>query len=353
MPVKQEVTEVEELYFRNTARKVKIIFVLLALVVGVALVVTPLGAASLGIGDTLQAIISRLPFFNTECSPNISTIIWDLRLPRVIMASISGMGFALSGAAIQGVSRNPLASPFTLGISSAACFGATLAMMFGASMMGWGKYMVMGSAFLFGLGALFLIYGISQRRGITSETVILCGVCLMYLFLALSSTLSVATGGVGSALLLTGNLTESSWGSVFTTLILLLISAPFLLRYSWDLNAMAFGDEVARSSGVNLKQARVVCMMLATLIVSGIVCFTGVIAFVCLLSPYIARMVMGNDHRFIFLSSGLIGALLLLGTDTLARTVIPPIEIPAGLLTTIIGVPFLLYLALGRRSYEA
>jgi iron complex transport system permease protein len=226
-------------------------------------------------------------------------------------------------------------------------------MMFGATMMGWGKYVVIGSAFLFGLGTLFLIYGVSRRRGITSETVILCGVCLMYLFLALSSTLSVASGGVGAPLLLTGNLTESSWGSVVATLALLFILVPLPLKYSWDLNALSLGDEVALSVGVNLKRVRVVCMVLSTLIVSGIVCFTGVIGFVCLIAPYLARMMMGNDHRFIFPCSALIGALLLVATDTLARTVVPPIEIPAGLLITIIGVPFLLYLVLGRRGYEA
>jgi iron complex transport system permease protein len=220
-------------------------------------------------------------------------------------------------------------------------------------MVGGGKYVVIGSAFLFGLGALLLIYGISRRRGTTPETVILCGICLMYLFLALSSTVTMVGGGAALSFLLTGNLVQSSWDSAVTALCFLLIPLPLLMKYSWDLNAMALGDETATSAGVAVNRVRMICMVLATLIVSGIVCFTGVIGFVCLLSPYIARMMMGNDHRLIFTCSALIGALLLLGTDTLGRTIGGGFEIPVGLLTTLIGVPFILYLALGRRSYEA
>ena len=148
-----------------------------------------------------------------------------------------------------------------------------------------------------------------------------------------------------------GSLIQSSWGSVILAFCFLLVSIPLLMKYSWDLNAMALGDETAISTGVNVRRVRIVSLALATLIVSAIVCFTGVIGFVCLISPFIARMMMGNDHRFIFPCSAIIGALFLLGADTLARTIIQPIEIPVGLLTTLIGVPFLVYLVL-RSSKE-
>ena len=331
--------EIEERYAKYTARKFVILFALLASLIILAIAVTPLGAASLSVGDVFHSLFSR-------GSSRADIIIWQLRLPRILMAIVCGMGLALSGAVVQGVLHNPLASPFTLGVSSAAFFGGMIGGAFGV-----GMGLNVGFAFFFGMLALFLIYGISKRRGMTSETVILCGICLMYLFLALTSLLSGLGGSIGGILLLTGDLVSSSWDSVFITFIFLAITFPLLMKYTWDLNAMALGDDTATSAGVNVNRTRLIVMVLATLIVSSIVCFTGVIGFVCLISPFIARMVMGNDHRFIFPSSALIGALLLLGTDTLARTAIQPIEIPVGMIMTIIGVPFILYLAVKRSGY--
>jgi len=331
--------EMEGRYARYTARKFGFIFILLASLIALAILTIPLGAASMSVGDVITSIFSG-------GSGHADMIIWELSIPRILMAIICGMGLALSGAVVQGVLHNPLASPFTLGVSSAAFFGGMIGGAFGV-----GMGLNVGFAFFFGMLALFLMYGISKRRGMTSETVILCGICLMYLFLVMTSLMSGLGGSIGGILLLTGNLVSSSWDSLSITSIFLAITFPLLMKYAWDLNAMALGDDTATSAGVNVKRTRLIVMVLATLIVSAIVCFTGVIGFVCLISPFIARMVMGNDHRFIFPSSALIGALLLLGTDTLARTAIQPIEIPVGMITTIIGVPFILYLAIKRSGY--
>ncbi|BDC36550.1 MAG: iron ABC transporter permease [Candidatus Methanoliparum thermophilum] len=330
--------EIEEKYARYTARKFSVIFILLASLIALAILVTPLGTASLSVGDVFNSIFSR-------GSGHADMIIWGLRLPRILMAIICGMGLALSGAVVQGVLHNPLASPFTLGVSSAAFFGGMIATAFGV-----GMGLNVGFAFLFGMLALFLIYRISKQRGMTSETMILCGICLMYLFLVMASLIS-GFGAMGGIPLLTGNLVSSSWDSVSITSIFLAVTFPLLMKYAWDLNAMVLGDDTATSAGVNVNRTRLIVLALAILIVSAIVCFTGVIGFVCLISPFIARSVMGNDHRFIFPCSALIGALLLLGTDTLARTAIQPIEIPVGMIMTIIGIPFILYLAVKRSGF--
>jgi len=352
--MKQEVAKADGLYTRHIARKTMVIFSLLALLVVVAIAVTPLGAASLGLEDTVRAILSKFPFLDVESDFRTSVIIWELRLPRIIMAIICGVGFALSGTVMQGVLRNPLASPFTLGVSSAACFGGTLALILGASLETGSKYLAVGVAFLFGLSTLLLIYAVSRHRGTTPETVILCGVCLMYLFLTMTTLVGMMGGAAMSAsYIITGLLVGSSWENVGVIFIFLLVSIPLLLKYCLDLNALALGDEVAQSSGVNLKRLRVVSMVLSTLVVSSVVCFTGLIGFVCLVSPYLARMLMGNDYRLIFPCAAIIGALFLLGTDTLGRTIGGAFEIPVGLLTTLIGIPFLLYLALRRGQYEA
>jgi len=333
--------DVEKRYERYTARKFGILFFLLASLIVLAIISIPLGAAALSISDVIYSI------FFKGLNLHADIIVWQLRLPRILMAIVCGMGLALSGAVMQGVLHNPLASPFTLGVSSASAFGGMLAMLFGV-----GMGLNIGVAFLFGMLVLLLMYWISRRRGMTPETMILCGVCLMYLFLMLASLLSGLGGLTSGVLFLTGNLVSSNWESVIITVLFLAITFPLLIWYARDLNAMVLGDDAAMSVGINVRKTRIICMVLATLMVSAIVCFTGVIGFICLISPFIARMVMGNDHRFIFPCSALIGSLLLLGTDTIARTVIQPIEIPVGMIMTIIGVPFILYLALKRGAYE-
>ncbi|BDC36630.1 FecCD family ABC transporter permease [Candidatus Methanoliparum sp. LAM-1] len=329
----------EERYAKYTARRFGILSLLLASLIVLAILVIPLGAASISLEDVIDSIFSR-------GSSYTDTIVWQLRLPRILMAIVSGMGLALSGAVVQGVLHNPLASPFTLGVSSAAFFGAMVGGIFGA---GIGINIVF--AFFFGMVALLLIYLIAKRREMSSETVILCGICLMYLFLILASVAGIIGGSIGISQILSGYLISSSWISVFTTSILLIITFPLLIWYARDLNAMVLGDDTAASVGINVKRTRMISMILATLIVSVIVCFTGVIGFVCLISPFIARTTMGNDHRFIFSCSALIGALLLLGTDTVARTAIQPIEIPVGMIMTIVGIPFILYLAVKRSGF--
>jgi iron complex transport system permease protein len=347
--VKQEVSKA---YTRYTTRRVIVILALLGLLLVAGIAVTPLGVASLGVGDVIQVILERLPFFDAEPSSQASIILWELRFPRIVMAIVCGMGLALSGVMVQGVFRNPLASPFTLGITSAAMFGGVLALVLGISLVGWGRYGVIGIAFLFGLGALFLIQLILRRRKIIPETMLLWGVALMYLFLALASVLTSFAGTVGASFILTGSLIQSSWDSVLIVLSFLLISLIFPLKHSWDLNAMALSEEAASSVGVNTSRVRTISLVLSTLVVASIVCFTGVIGFVCLVSPYLARLMVGSDHRFIFPCSAILGALFLLGTDTLARTLIQPIEIPVGMLTVIFGVPLFLYLVLSRRGWS-
>ena len=341
-------SEIEETYSKRNRQSMLLLIGIMGLLGMATLVATPLGSASLGIADVVEVFLSKIPFLDTEADKYDTAIVWENRLPRIIMAIVAGFGFALSGTAMQGVLRNPLASPFTLGISSAACFGGALAMLLGADMVDNGKFIVMASAFLFGIGALLLIYGISRRRGASPETVILCGIALMYMFMAMTSAISM--GGMLSFLLM-GSLLDSDWEDVLVVFIPIMVILPLLMRRSWDMNALALGDDVAQGVGVDLKRVRLTAIVYATVIVSIIVSFTGLIGFVCLVSPYIARRLMGNDHRFIFPCAGFLGALMLLSTDTLARTMVESVEIPVALLTTIIGVPFLIYLALSRKEW--
>lgn len=341
----KESSEIQDFYARRTLKHLLIVVGLFLLVIIAASLAIPLGSASVSLEGVVQVILSKIPFLDTEADVFDIAIIWDIRLPRILLAVVGGFGFAISGAAMQGVLRNPLASPFTLGISSAACFGGALAMLFGAEMAGSGKFAVIASAFVFGLGALLLIYALSRRRGASPETVILCGIALMYMFMAMTSALSM--GGM-LGFLLWGSLVQSSWDGVLVVSVLILIVLPPLLIQSWDMNALALGDDVAQGVGVNLRRVRIITVICATLVVSAIVSFTGLIGFVCLVAPFLARRIVGNDYRFIFPCAGLFGSLILLGSDTLARNMVESVDIPVAFMTIIVGVPFLIYIALFR-----
>ncbi len=306
------------------------------------------GAASITCKDVLWAILAKIaPFTGVEPGRLADAVVWSLRLPRVLTAVVAGAGFAVSGAAMQGILRNPLVSPFTIGISSGAGFGAALAIVLGIGLGGAGRYMVIGNAFFFALLAACLVYGMARFRGVSPETLILAGVALMYLFSAATSMLQyVATEHTlqGVVFWLFGSLGAATWKDLAVMTFVFTVCLPLLLKMAWDLNALAAGDEMAQSLGINPSRVRLFVMLLATLMTATIICFTGIIGFVCLVAPHITRMIIGSDHRFLIPFSAIVGALLLLCADTAGRMVIAPAELPVGIVTSFIGVPMFLYL---------
>lgn len=343
-----------EAYKRFTAAKVLFLVAGTATVAILGMLATSLGAAHISVGEVFQAIASRIiPGSSLEIGWLAQAVVWDLRMPRILLAIIGGAGLALAGAVLQGTLRNPLASPFTLGISGAAGFGAALAIILGAGLAGTGKYLVIVNSFSFSLLAAFLVYSLSAIRGITTEALVLAGIAMNFLFMALTSLLQYFGGSEevkAVVFWLMGSLHAASWGNLLPVSAMLLICLPLLLRYSWDLNALASGDETARSLGTNVERVRVAAMLLAVLITASIICFTGVIGFVSLIAPHIARMMIGPDHRFLLPASCIVGALALLGADSVARTIMAPIEIPVGIITSFLGIPLFVYLLLRRRK---
>jgi iron complex transport system permease protein len=327
----------------------------LILLLGTALLASmavTLGSADLSIREVYAAIMARFLPDYFESTSYANTIVWGLRLDRILMGILSGMGLAIAGAAMQGILKNPLASEFTLGVSSAAGFGAALAIVLGAGFVG-GEYLVIGNAFIFTLIASFTVYGLAKYKGITPETLILAGIAIMYLFSAMTSFLQY----VGHAeqvqevvFWMMGSLGKSSWEKAGIISAILAVCLPYLIIKSWDINALGAGDETAKSLGVNVERTRVISMVLVSLITASIICFTGTIGFVGLVAPHITRMVIGGDHRFLLPGSALVGALLLLGADTLARTILAPVILPVGIMTSFLGVPFFVYLFMKRRK---
>ena len=321
----------------------------IALLAGVA---ATLGSADISVADVYMAILARFFPDHFQTTWFSETIVWGLRLHRILMAIVAGAGLSVAGAAMQGILKNPLASEFTLGISSAAAFGAALAIVMGAGFAG-GEYLIIANAFIFTLLASFTVYGLARYKGVTSETMILAGIAIMYLFSAMTSFLQY----VGKAeqvqevvFWMMGSLGRSSWDRVWVVTLILIVCYPYLLLKSWDINALGAGDETAKSLGVNVERTRVISMMLSSLITASIICFTGTIGFVGLVGPHIVRMAIGGDHRFLLPGSALAGAFLLLGADTLARTVLSPVILPVGIMTSFLGVPFFIYLFMKRRK---
>jgi iron complex transport system permease protein len=354
MTNKVEPINAREAYARLSARKVLFIVVGVVCLLVLALVATSLGSSGLGLSDVASAIAARLfPFLHLDVNPRFDAIVWDVRLPRIVLGIIAGGGLAVAGVAMQGIMRNPLVSPFTIGISSAAAFGASVAIILGFGMIGNEKYWIISNAFAFALLAAILVYGMARTRGMRPETLVLAGIALNYFFLAGTSLLQyIATEEEVHAVVhwTFGTLTGVTWNNVMIVAIIVFGCLPFLIRYGWDLNALVAGDELATTLGVNTFRVRTVCMALATFITGGVICFTGIIGFVCLVAPHITRMIIGADHRFLLPCSAILGGIMLLGADTVGRTAFQPTVIPVGIVVSIIGVPFFVYLILKTRK---
>jgi iron complex transport system permease protein len=277
--------------------------------------------------------------------------VWNLRLPRIILGIVAGIGLGLAGAVMQAILRNPLASPYTLGISSGAGFGASLAILAGAGFVG-GKYLIIGNAFVFALLVSFIILGLSSRKGATPETMILAGIAMMYLFGAMTTILQYfgeAEAVKEAVFWMVGDLNRASWSVVTIVSVVIALCTPYLLAKSWDLNVMGAGDETAKSLGVNVKRTRVTTMIVSTVMVATIVSFTGTIGFIGLVAPHMTRLAIGGDNRYVLPVSGLLGAVILISADLVARRIIAPVILPVGAVTAFMGAPLFLYLIMRRR----
>ena len=350
--VSESESDIKGQYQRHTGKKIIFIifsFFLLIFFCGIGLSV---GSAGISIWEAYAAILHKfLPnYFHVNWLAN--TCVWDLRLPRISMGVVAGFSLGISGAVMQAILRNPLASPYTLGISAGASFGAALAIIVGFGIIE-GPYLIIGNAFIFSILCSFLILVFASRRRATPEDLILLGIGILYIFSAATTIVEYfgEEEAVEAAVFWTvGSLDRASWTQVTVSSIILLCFIPLLMRKSWDLNIMVMGDEAAKSLGVNAKHVRVLVIIITALMVASTVCFTGTIGFVGLVAPHIARLVIGGDNRFLLPSSGILGSVLLVGADILARNIIPPIVLPVGAITAFMGGPLLVYLVNKRRK---
>ncbi len=295
--------------------------------------------------------------------PQANAILWNIRLPEAVAAILAGAGLAMSGTVMQSILRNPLGSPFTLGIAHAAALGAAVSVMFfGSGTPGGGEgmliqvtnpYITVASAFASSVAAGLVIVAVARVRGPSPEIMVLTGVALGSLCTAGTMALQYFADDAQLAAMLFwtfGDVTRAGWHEIALVAVCVLVGAGIFQARQWDYNAFDAGDETARALGVNVGRVRLAGMLVAILVTAAITSFLGVIGFVGLVCPHMVRRIIGDDHRFLLPGSALAGAVLLLASSVAARLVLSPSALPVSILTAFLGAPVFLWLILRRRS---
>jgi len=347
---------IPEDYRRYLARKRLAIVLGLASLALVLVVALASGAARIPVGEVVGTLIGR------EASARTQAIVWHIRLPQAVAALIAGAGLAAAGMVMQAILRNPLGSPFTLGIAHAAAFGAALSVvLLGGGVVGareWGAiavtspHVTAASAFLFSLITALVIIGIARRRGATPEVMVLAGVAIGALFTAGTMFLQYFADDMQLAAMVFwtfGDTARASWADCAMLAVVTAACTLVFAANAWNYNAIDAGEETASSLGVRVAAVRTTGMLLASLLTAVTIAVLGIIGFIGLVAPHMARRILGADHRFLLPGSMVLGSLLLLGADTVARLVLAPRVLPVSVLMAFLGAPVFLALILRGR----
>lgn len=335
--------------YRVLVQRKKLVLLALAVVLVLSVIADlGLGPARYSMHEVVQALMG-----SAEVSEQISVVIWDIRMPVALMAVVVGAALSAAGAQMQTILNNPLASPFTLGISAAASFGASVALVFGVGFLPWAiDYIVSINALIMAMAAALFIHFMSQRRGVTVETIVLLGITLVFTFNALLALVQyLASEQALSAVVFwtMGSLTRATWPKLAITTAVVAVSLPLFMRRAWALTALRLGDDKAASFGVNVRWVRLETMMVISLLAAVPVAFVGTIGFIGLVGPHIARMLVGEDQRYFLPASVLSGATILSLTSVVSKSIVPGTIFPIGIITALVGVPFLFSLIMSTR----
>lgn len=328
---------------------------LAALTVAAAVAALCAGSSGLGLGDLVAALAGR-------ASRRASVVLFNIRLPRVVTAVVAGAGLASAGLAMQGILKNPLASASTLGISQGAAFGASFAIVaLGAGLQNQSldgvtilnPYLVSACAFACSMLSTGIVLGLSRLHSATPESMVLSGVALSTLFAGGTTLLQYFAADVKVAAVVFwsfGDLGRTSWREIAVMSAVVALSLAYHLANRWSYNALQSGEDQAKGLGVNVERSRLVGMLVSSLAAAVVVSYVGIINFIGLVAPHIARRFVGGDYRYLLPASALTGALLLLLADTAARLVVAPVILPIGAITSFLGAPLFLYLLFRRKG---
>ncbi len=339
-------------YKKNSFKRIYYILSIGLVLLFVTLISIGVGPAEIGLYDLYKLLAGKGTDFSSQ-------IVFQIRLPRIIGGIIAGTALAVSGAVIQSLLRNPLASPFTIGISGSSAFGAAFAIIILGTGTGMNEpgnmaiinnpYIISISAFLWSLFCIGFIVLLSGYRGATPEVIILAGIIISSLFGAGITAMQYFANDVELASIVFwtfGDLGRASWEYVYILAISIFPIMLFFIYHTWNYKSIQAGDEYARSLGIKVNRVRISGLVAASLATAIVVSFFGIIAFVGLVVPHIVRRIIGNDDQFVIPASAVFGGMFLLLSDTLARTIISPVILPVGILTSFMGAPLFLFLLL-------
>lgn len=314
------------------------------------------GAQPIAYGDMLQVLAHPLGSGTADGeAPDVTrTIMLQVRLPRMLLGFLVGCSLASVGVALQALLRNPLADPYVLGVSSGAALGAATGILFGVGATILADVALPACGFAGGLVALIVVYRMATRdERLPIHSLLLAGVILNAVFSAVImfiTSIMEPNRSYGMTTWLMGTLTAPPYGGLVGLAVYLLIGLLLLFRHMRILNILALGEDSARTLGVDTEQTKRYIFVLTALVTGAIVSVSGMIGFVGMVVPHAVRLMTGADHRLLLPASALVGGTFLMGADTVARTLLSPVEIPVGIITALVGGPFFVYLLLRRKD---
>lgn len=336
-------------YQRVLRHRMIMMSVLLIAILASLLLDFTLGPSGLSLSTLWQTLLSP-----ESVDAGTRVIVWDIRLPYALMAVVVGLSLGLAGSEMQTILNNPLASPFTLGVSSAAAFGAALAIVLGIGIPGIpDQWFISANAFIFALFAALMLDGVTRWTRIASAGVVLFGIALVFTFNALVSMLQfIASEDTLQGLVFwtMGSLARASWQKLGVLTAAFAVLVPLSMMSAWKLTALRLGEDRAVSFGIDVRRLRLATLLRISILSALAVAFVGPIGFIGLVAPHIARLIFGEDHRFYLPASALTGALVLSLASVVSKNLIPGVIIPVGIVTSLVGVPFFLSIILRHRG---
>lgn len=333
-----------------------LLFLIVVLIFNIALFST-IGSANIGIVETIKIVLDKILIFTddfdmTEIPESHRTIILNIRIPRVLLGVLVGAALSTVGAVFQGMFKNPMADPYVIGISSGAALGATVAIITQAGISLLGINSISLGAFLGAILSTFIVYFISRvKNKVPVTTLLLSGIAIGQFFTAIMSFLMVIYSKDLTKIIYwtLGSFSAKGWNHLLPVSLPIIASIIVLNFFARDLNVMLTGEESAKNMGIEVEKVKIIILILCSFTTAMAVSVSGIIGFIGLIIPHVVRLIVGPDHRILIPSSALVGGIFMIFADTVARTIISPVEIPVGIITALFGGPFFIYLLRKKR----
>lgn len=342
---------------RTTKHEIIIALLFISLIFSIGLFST-IGTANVNVLDTFKIITSKLPIIGrridmSNIPDSYRAIIWNIRLPRVLLGILVGASLSIAGAAFQGMFKNPMADPYVIGISSGAALGAAIAIILKINIDFFNISAISIFSFLGALSSVIVVYNMAKiKNKVSVTTLLLAGVAVGQFLTAVMSFLMVIYDKDMTKIIYwtMGSLAGKGWEPIIKISLPLIIAITVINFFARDLNILLMGEESAQSLGVDVDKTKIYILVLCTFITSIVVSVSGIIGFVGLIIPHIIRLLLGPDHRILLPASALLGGIFMIFADTIARTLISPVEIPVGIITALFGGPFFIYLLKSKKK---